>query len=214
MKLKSGAEIEDGEFFAILNGGKRKALEEEVRVRFGDDFIEFKRGDFTHLQATLDILYKEYSDMRVRLGLDPKPRVRIAAGSHRFPLSIVATGETWRSIPGADAWYEVSSLGNFRNVKLGKPTIVRHVNSVSSVSVTKTSKLGYRQPAILNAAKVVAQVFCSRSDDCVVLHFKDGNRFNIQANNIVWIREDDSRRRLCDFVLQRRERLTNFGVAA
>lgn len=216
MVLDCGTNIPRESFSRIFGGGRKKAMDEAVQVRFGDDFIDFKRGDLTHLQATLDVLYREYSEMRIKLGIDEKPRVRIKAGSVRVGFGIVAKTEVWRKIPGIDPWFEVSSLGNFRNLKKGTAIKVRSVNSVPSVSASRTSRLGYRQPVILNAAKTVAWCFCTFAEGSAFLHFRDGSRFNLEASNLEWIKHDDHRRRGCDFTTSRREREDRgaWGVAA
>lgn len=211
MKLDCGTEIPSDSFSRIFGGGKKKALEEIVTLRIGNDLVPFKRGDLTDIQAMIDRLVMENAEMRKQLGLrddqDVKPRIRVPAAQRKpVVLALVATEEIWRPIPGTDKHYEVSSFGSFRNVVKGKKLNVRSVNSVAIVSAIKTSIFGNGQQVILNAAKTVGWVFCARHDSQTILHFKDGNRFNFAASNLEWISEDDPRRRPCDFTTSRTER--------
>lgn len=195
--------------------GKTKGKDEERnRIRqlhIGEGAVfEFTIANFPEFQRFIDDVMRYHDELKaenerirtllgnVRLlakpiSADPlaKPRVRVRAGSS------VTNSEVWIQLEGADPEYQISSHGRFRNLKKG---ILRPRNSYGKmlqVTVGYTIN-GRRRNVIFNAAKAVAMAF-SRVEGFNVLHFYDGNRFNIEPANMVWLDASDARVRAGDF---------------
>jgi len=101
----------------------------------------------------------------------------------------------WRSIPGYEGLYEVSSQGKVRNVRkcenrikgrsrMLKPHIVKAPsNSVGYYSV-KLSKTSKGKDFIVS--RLVAMVFIPNPDNKPQVNHKDGNTLNNVVSNLEW----------------------------
>lgn len=106
--------------------------------------------------------------------------------------------EEWRQLPGCSAGYEVSNTGKFRNRNRGRPLTVAIYNNVLQAQGYDHSR-ATPKARLVNAAKAVAEAFLPPAGDDKILHFRDGNRFNVMVDNLVWIDLLDPRGAEVDF---------------
>lgn len=114
--------------------------------------------------------------------------------------------EVWKSVPGYEEYYEVSSLGNVR--------------SLDRVCLKKDGKIEKRMGRILKPAlragypfinlavdgnhkqvhvhRLVAQSFCAKSDGCNVVNHLDGDKCNNNYLNLEWTTHQGNMRHALD----------------
>lgn len=89
--------------------------------------------------------------------------------------------EIWKPIEGHED-YVVSNFGNIKNIKTG------------NLLVPRKTKAGYLRVHILTASRkrdmyihrIVADAFCSKSENCDVVNHIDNNPQNNRADNLEW----------------------------
>lgn len=95
--------------------------------------------------------------------------------------------EIWKDIEGYEGYYQVSSLGNIRNVKTNK------------ILIGDTNNIGYRRVTLYNPIKkrffvhrLVALAFCEGYQENYVVNHKDGNKLNNAVNNLEWVTRSEN----------------------
>lgn len=93
--------------------------------------------------------------------------------------------EIWKPIPEFDGIYEISSYGSVRRVYKNKikvltPKITNNIAIYYHLSFNKASYY-------ITAHKTVAQIFLNNPDKKLYVGFRDGNRYNLNKNNLKWV---------------------------
>ena len=95
--------------------------------------------------------------------------------------------EIWKDIQDYEGYYQISNLGNVRNVKTGK------------ILVGDTNNIGYRRITLYSPVKkrffvhrLVALHFCSGYKENLVVNHIDGNKLNNRAENLEWITRSEN----------------------
>lgn len=123
-----------------------------------------------------------------------KPRYRSVNGV------LEPVNEIWRPVPGINN-AEVSNYGRFRNSNGALHRVYFNNNTPCAMFIRRNKTIS------VNAALAVALCFCGPRGD--VIRFKDGNRKNVHATNLMWI-PDTLPRLKSDY----RPRPKTLGVAA
>lgn len=113
--------------------------------------------------------------------------------------------EIWKDISGFEGLYQVSSLGRFKRLK----TVCKRKNGINMVlqeSIIKTTYNSWKGGFLIvqlfkdgcrttrRASRIVAEHFLPPPTDKLlrpVVGFKDGNRRNISASNLMWLEADN-----------------------
>ena len=90
------------------------------------------------------------------------------------------TNEQWLPVQGFEGLYEVSSHGRVRNNR--KVMKVYVINS--GYACLKLVKDGVRTSVLVH--RLVAQAFCTKSEDAIEVNHIDGNKSNNAASNLEW----------------------------
>lgn len=90
--------------------------------------------------------------------------------------------EEWRAVPGYEGLYEVSDIGNVRNVRRNKLLrLTKTNNGYIQVSLFKNGiKTG------LKVHRLVAQAFLPNPDNLPMINHKDENKTNNRVENLEW----------------------------
>lgn len=90
--------------------------------------------------------------------------------------------EIWRAVNGYEGLYEVSSLGNVRNVNSGRVlNFCRHRSGYLSVMLYKG-----RKPKRFNVHRLVATAFLNNSSNYEFVNHIDEDKSNNNADNLEW----------------------------
>lgn len=95
--------------------------------------------------------------------------------------------EIWKDIHGYKGYYQISNLGNVKNVKTGN-ILIGDINSV-----------GYRRVWLYSPIKkrffihrLVALHFCNGYKKDLVVNHKDGNKQNNNSSNLEWVTRSEN----------------------
>ena len=90
--------------------------------------------------------------------------------------------EIWKDIIGYEGYYQISNLGNVKNIQTNK------------ILIGDTNNLGYRRVTLYTPIKkrffilrLVALHFCEGANDELVVNHIDGNKLNNAATNLEWV---------------------------
>jgi Ni,Fe-hydrogenase maturation factor len=99
--------------------------------------------------------------------------------------------EIWKQIINCPK-YEVSNLGNFRNINIKKNLKKRFIknNGSESYVIYLRNKKDNRQPIM--AARTVAMYFCDNPDNYKHFIYIDKVKTNIKSDNLRWVKYTDS----------------------
>ena len=90
--------------------------------------------------------------------------------------------ETWRPILETNGDYEVSNLGNVRNVNTGNVRATRFLpNGYAYITYHINGRRYHRY-----IHRLVAEAFCDRPNGCNVVNHLDNNKKNNNASNLEW----------------------------
>lgn len=89
--------------------------------------------------------------------------------------------EEWKEIPGYEGLYEVSNIGNVRNIR--RNTLLRFSNNQGYTQVY-LYKNGIRKG--LKVHKIVAQAFLPNPDNLPMINHKDEDKTNNNVTNLEW----------------------------
>ncbi|WBK39960.1 HNH endonuclease [PinkBerry-associated phage LS06-2018-MD08] len=92
--------------------------------------------------------------------------------------------EQWKAITNYEGYYEVSNLGRVKIVKTDKHKIMIATSQNNGHPRVKLSRKSVTKDAYVS--KLVAQMFIDNPLQFKKLTFKDGDRFNMNADNIMW----------------------------
>lgn len=92
--------------------------------------------------------------------------------------------EEWKSIKELDDKYEVSSLGNIRNVNTGK-ILNGDINNIGYKRIMAGGKHYF-------VHRLVAKYFVDGYEDGLVVNHKDGNKLNNIPNNLEWVTRSEN----------------------
>ena len=104
--------------------------------------------------------------------------------------------EVWKPISEYDGFYEVSNTGKVRSVDhirksgrsdyLMKGRELKQIFGSSGYLQVSLSKLG--KTKIIMVHRLVAKTFVeNKSEDCIAVNHKDGNKTNNHASNLEWV---------------------------
>lgn len=95
--------------------------------------------------------------------------------------------EEWKDIEGYEGYYEISTLGNVRNVK------------TNHILTGDTNNIGYRRITLYVPKKkrffihrLVAKHFCEGYKEGLVVNHKDGNKLNNSKENLEWVTRSEN----------------------
>lgn len=95
--------------------------------------------------------------------------------------------EIWKDIIDYEGYYQVSNLGNIKNIKTNK-ILTGDVNNI-----------GYRRVILYNPVKkrffvhrLVALHFCEGAAEDLVVNHIDGNKLNNKAENLEWVTRSEN----------------------
>ena len=91
--------------------------------------------------------------------------------------------EEWKPVPGYEALYDVSSLGNIMNLKSGK--LVSSRDNGHGYFQSVLNKHGKRQMVYVH--RIVAMAFVDNPHNLIQVNHIDFNRRNNNANNLEWV---------------------------
>lgn len=90
--------------------------------------------------------------------------------------------EIWKDIENYSGYYQISSYGRVRNVKIG------------NILTGDINNIGYKRVCLYAPVKkrffvhrLVAYHFCEGYQDNLVVNHKDGNKQNNKADNLEWV---------------------------
>jgi len=90
--------------------------------------------------------------------------------------------EVWKDIPNYEGMYQVSNLGNIKNVKKGKIKIPnKNKNGYLYIDLWKDNK-----NKKMTIHRAVAMAFLSNDNDYTDINHKDGNKTNNIVDNLEW----------------------------
>lgn len=89
--------------------------------------------------------------------------------------------EIWKSILDYEEYYEVSNLGNIRNIKTNRILKQSVSFGYKRIKLTKNGK-----GKEFSVHRVVLQSFTENSDNKPIVNHKDGDKFNNYLNNLEW----------------------------
>lgn len=95
--------------------------------------------------------------------------------------------EVWKTIPGYEGRYEVSSLGNIKSINFaghGKNRILKKCLNADGYEVTTLSKDGV--PKFTLVHRLVAQVFVPNPNNLPFINHINENRSDNRAENLEW----------------------------
>ena len=104
--------------------------------------------------------------------------------------------EIWKDVPGYEGFYEVSNTGKVKSLNhirkngfgkyLMKGRELKQNFGNSGYLQVCLSKLG--KTKIIMVHRLVAKTFVEKkSDDCIAVNHKDGNKANNYASNLEWV---------------------------
>lgn len=107
-----------------------------------------------------------------------------------------ANKEKWKAVKGYKGFYEVSDIGRIRSVD----RIIKYADTVSQLkrgrlmNPVKNTKTGYWQVMLCRDGKrrlyavhrLVAEAFLTNPFDYEEVRFRDGNKDNCAAQNLMW----------------------------
>ena len=95
--------------------------------------------------------------------------------------------EEWKDIQGYEGIYQISSLGQVKNIETNK------------ILIGDTNSLGYRRVTLYKPIKqrffihrLVALHFCDGFSEELVVNHKDGNKTNNEATNLEWVTRSEN----------------------
>ena len=90
--------------------------------------------------------------------------------------------EIWKDIIDYEGYYQISNLGQVKNINTGK------------ILTGDTNNIGYRRVTLYTPIKkrffvhrLVAIHFCPGMEEGLVVNHKDGNKLNNNADNLEWV---------------------------
>lgn len=95
--------------------------------------------------------------------------------------------EIWKDIEGYEGYYQISSMGNVKNVKTNK-LLLGDVNRVGYKRVILYSPVKKR----FFVHRLVAYHFVDGYQDELVVNHKDGNKTNNCADNLEWVTRSEN----------------------
>ena len=98
--------------------------------------------------------------------------------------------ERWKQIEEYPL-YEVSSRGRIRNIKTGR--ILHTYEDKYGYQIVTLTKNGKQKT--IRVHTLVAAAFCEKHYDDTEVAYRDGDRKNLDADNLDWWRRDDINRR-------------------
>ena len=90
--------------------------------------------------------------------------------------------EEWRAVPGYEGLYEVSNMGNVRNVR--KNTLLRLSKDCYGYIQVSLYKNGRRTG--LRVHRLVAEIFIPNSENLPMVNHKDEDKSNNRVDNLEW----------------------------
>lgn len=95
--------------------------------------------------------------------------------------------EIWKDIQGYEGYYQISNLGNVKNVKTNK------------ILIGDTNNIGYKRVTLYAPIKkrffihrLVALHFCDGYEENLVVNHIDGDKTNNKANNLEWVTRSEN----------------------
>ena len=95
--------------------------------------------------------------------------------------------EIWKDIEGYEGYYQVSNLGNVKNVR-NNNILKGDLNSTGYRRVT----LNLPNKKRFFIHKLVALYFCDGYEEGLVVNHKDGNKTNNSADNLEWVTRSEN----------------------
>ena len=95
--------------------------------------------------------------------------------------------EIWKDIEGYEGYYQISSMGNVKNVKTNK-LLLGDVNRVGYKRVILYSPVKKR----FFVHRLVAYHFVDGYQDDLVVNHKDGNKINNCVDNLEWVTRSEN----------------------
>ena len=100
---------------------------------------------------------------------------------------IIINYEIWKDIEGYEGCYQVSNLGNVKNIVTNK------------ILIGDTNSLGYRRVILCSPVqkrffvhRLVAYHFCEGYRDDLIVNHKDGNKQNNECTNLEWVTRSEN----------------------
>lgn len=95
--------------------------------------------------------------------------------------------EIWKDIQDYEGYYQISNLGNVKNVKTNK------------ILIGDTNNIGYKRVTLYTPIKkrffvhrLVALHFCDGYEENLVVNHIDGDKTNNKANNLEWVTRSEN----------------------
>lgn len=96
--------------------------------------------------------------------------------------------EVWKKIPDYENYYEVSNLGQIRNLK---GELLKKIDNKGYDVVYLKNKI-FNRP--IQVHRLVALVFIENKDNKPIVNHKDGNKRNNCVDNLEWVTESENRK--------------------
>ena len=95
--------------------------------------------------------------------------------------------EIWKDIQGYEGYYQISNIGQVKNIKTNK-ILIGDLNNIGYRRVTLYAPIKKR----FFIHRLVALHFCENKDNKEVVNHIDGNKLNNNADNLEWVTHSEN----------------------
>ena len=106
--------------------------------------------------------------------------------------------EIWKDIPNYENKYQVSSLGNVKNIKHGNLLSERLTDRGYNTAVLYLNS----KPKTFKVHRLVALTFIENTENKLFVNHKDGNKLNNKIDNLEWVTHKENIRHAFDIGLR------------